>query len=333
MTTRRHHAFTLLELVIVVAIIVLLIAILMPTLGSARAQARKAKCAANLHSLGTAAGTRQAQMAIAGTWTNGCGLMDLQTFVSDNRVYLCPEDIAPTVSTDAVIATYSNNTHAGRGSASYLFDMAIASGTYCYQTTLSPTNYLLNFEDQQFSQNGGDLSFYNFYLSITTNAAGDMTVTSLSSAPPGDVKPPTCNQTGGPNTGIGGGDSYDLVARDGSVIKSPILRGDTPVTLTSVPTSYGMSTMYPGSMKTNGIIVLDYNDMGVTAAGTGRQDSQWLNNLNPNPATSKGRPASNRHLGRFNALFLDGSVSTSLAPTVIDPTGTVATNRKKWWGE
>ncbi|HUU97412.1 MAG TPA: prepilin-type N-terminal cleavage/methylation domain-containing protein [Phycisphaerae bacterium] len=49
---RGPAAFTLLELLVVVAVIGLLISILLPSLSSARAQARAAKCLANLHVLG-----------------------------------------------------------------------------------------------------------------------------------------------------------------------------------------------------------------------------------------------------------------------------------------
>ena len=51
---RAPRAFTLIELLVVVAIITLLIAMLLPTLGHAKEQARKAVCLGNLHGIGQA---------------------------------------------------------------------------------------------------------------------------------------------------------------------------------------------------------------------------------------------------------------------------------------
>lgn len=51
---RTRQGFTLIELLVVVAIIALLISILLPGLGAAREQGKKAKCLANLRSIGAA---------------------------------------------------------------------------------------------------------------------------------------------------------------------------------------------------------------------------------------------------------------------------------------
>ena len=64
---KRHRAFTLIEVLVVVAIIALLVAILLPSLGRARDQARKAVCGAHIH------GVVQAILMYAGDykgWTH-----------------------------------------------------------------------------------------------------------------------------------------------------------------------------------------------------------------------------------------------------------------------
>lgn len=110
MCTQRR-AFTLIELLVVVAIISLLISILLPALGEAREQAKRAKCAAGLHGIGIAvAACENENKGFGPSWDDGepggttghqqvmytwvDTLYDLD-YLSDPKAGLCPTDKRP----------------------------------------------------------------------------------------------------------------------------------------------------------------------------------------------------------------------------------------------
>ena len=84
-------AFTLIEVLVVVAIIALLIAVLMPSLARARASARMAVCASNLHQFGVAIAMYQNQhreyVPRGGTHASVHWIMLVARQVGDRRKY------------------------------------------------------------------------------------------------------------------------------------------------------------------------------------------------------------------------------------------------------
>lgn len=129
----RLSAFTLIEVLVVVAIIALLISILLPSLAAARTQSRSVVCLSNLHQIGLAVATYSSEykgyIPRGGTlprdphWTvlmlskqgvkaQGMGAVEANKEMAKRPVFHCPQRAASTVQRE--IVSYVVNAFTGR---------------------------------------------------------------------------------------------------------------------------------------------------------------------------------------------------------------------------
>ena len=105
---RIRRAFSLVELLIVIAVIVILIALLLPAIGMARGKARQSQCANNLSQIYIA--WTQANAKLPAGWNTAQWQQKLQPYVEqETKVFICPDNIS-----SAAPSSYGLNTRAFR---------------------------------------------------------------------------------------------------------------------------------------------------------------------------------------------------------------------------
>lgn len=97
----KPRAFTLIELLIVIAIIAILSAILFPVFFEAREKARSTACLSNLKQLGLAYAQYEQdydETVVDGSVSSGCGAGwagEIYPYVKSAAVFVCPDDVTP----------------------------------------------------------------------------------------------------------------------------------------------------------------------------------------------------------------------------------------------
>ena len=310
MRTPARRAFTLVELLVVVAIIALLCAIILPSLGGAKELARAAHCSSNLHQLGVAWSVHHAKTTAAHQPNLAAPFWTAELLAVAGRepeLLLCASDAEPSRSglETAALRVYSGG--------NFLYDMDLEAGQFTrymsdeqfgewsgggYGGAAPGSNeggggssYYLAFEDIR--PGGGDMDFNDIVIHVNVDSDG---VTELS--------------LGYSSAGYG----FDLVS-GGSIIQAGLKNFNGTIRLANFPTSYGMNVAAQAlgdSGKGRSILMLDYCRSVANCAGPDAVDNwaDWT--------VDNGRVVFARHSRQANVLYTDGHVDRK-HPFEIDP--------------
>ncbi len=314
--SKRNHAFSIVELMVVIGIISVLIAMFLPSMARVRNEARLATCTNNLRLIGMATThfrTDQNTAAVAlqpSAWQT----ILLPYLGNEVKVYLCPEDDTPYAGGLTQSSGYFIKVYTGPGQ--YWCTLPL----YAYEE-VGQNGLTRGFRKSNVTANSYDLAMEDG-ANDTWNDLG-LRITTL---PSGQVEVKYIYQ----NTG---GWIYTLLDSSGQSIEPLTAMGypypnSTPIGLSSNITppgagSYGINIQVANSVipRPGMILAMDY-----PVAVADPDNDQWTTNW-ARPSSVGGFIFA-RHINQVNVVLNDGSVECRYA-NELDPTQTAP--RSKYW--